>query len=81
MDSSSLLIREYRDSDFDEVLSLFRRTIVSSCSKDYSKEEIVAWQNVEEEKFSNKLKNSDSIVCIDGTTMVVFCMMDKNKRK
>lgn len=72
MHSKSFLISEYHESNFNEVLYLFKHTITSSCFKDYSKEEIDAWQNVDEEKLSNTLKCSNSFVCMDENKIIAF---------
>ena len=66
--------------DLDEVLSLFKNTIKSSCVKDYNIAQISAWTSLieDKERWINKIKNQYFIVVKLQNTIVGFGSLDKN---
>lgn len=72
--TSDITLREARQTDLDDMLSIFEETVRTTCKDDYSKEEIRAWIASAEkvEEWRQKLDNEYFLVAHIGEKLVGF---------
>lgn len=72
-----ITIRKYHPNDLPEMLELFRETVQSINSRDYSSEQIAAWvSGADIKKWEQTLLEHYSLVACDGDTIVGFGDID-----
>ncbi|MGL5067329.1 MAG: GNAT family N-acetyltransferase [Sarcina sp.] len=67
-------LRNYRETDCEEVINLFYETVHSINIKDYTKEQVNVWatKKIDIEVWNTSLINNYSIVCININKIVGF---------
>jgi putative acetyltransferase len=77
---SSPQIREYRPSDLDSVLALFRKTVHSVNARDYSPRQIEAWapSHPDRDRWAGMLAKGRAFVAEDESTIVGFGSLEGN---
>lgn len=72
-------IREYRQSDCEELAALFYRTVHTVNAKDYTKEQLDVWATgqVDLEKWNRSLQEHFSVVAVDREVLVGFGDIDQ----
>ena len=78
MNKKTYLIREYRNSDIDAVIAIFKDTVYTINSKDYSFKQIEAWTNIDVNKWVETLEKNYSLVAIIDENIVGFGDIDDN---
>ena len=78
MNKKTYLIREYRSSDIDAVIALFKDTVYAINSKDYFFNQIEAWTNIDVNKWIETLEKNYSLVATIDEKIVGFGDMDDN---
>lgn len=73
-----MILRRYRSSDCNEIISLFRETVHTINRKDYSREQCDAWAPAEMDirQWDDLLSSHLTLVAIEGETIVGFADMD-----
>lgn len=74
-------IRLYKSSDIDEVIQMFKDSIISACKNDYSAQEIEARINaLDRDKLQDRFLSSYSIVAVMDSIIVGFENIDIENR-
>lgn len=73
-----MLLRRYRSSDCNAIISLFRETVHTINRKDYSRKQCDAWAPAEMDirQWDDLLSSHLTLVAIEGETIVGFADMD-----
>ena len=73
-----MILRIYRTSDCGEIAKLFYDTVHSVNAADYTEEQLDAWANgrVDLEKWNASFLKHDTLVAVEGDTIVGFGDMD-----
>ena len=73
-----MVLRRYRSSDCNAIISLFRETVHTINRKDYSREQCDAWAPAEINagQWDDLLSSHLTLVAIEGETIVGFADMD-----
>ncbi len=71
-DLKVLNIVDYDDKYFDDIVDLFKNTVTNVNSMDYSIDEIVAWINIDEDKWRRTLKSNICLVGLYDDEVVGF---------
>lgn len=71
-------IRKYKQSDCKTLADLFYHTVHTVNAKDYTKEQLNAWATgqVDLEKWDRSLQEHETLVAVDGETIIGFGDMD-----
>jgi len=74
-----MVIRKYRPSDCGALAELFYNTVHTVNAKDYTKEQLDAWASgtVDLETWNQSFEEHDSLVAVDGETIVGFGDIDQ----
>lgn len=73
-----MLLRRYRSSDCNAIISLFRETVHTINRKDYSREQCDAWAPAEMDirQWDDLLSSHLTLVAVEGDQIVGFADMD-----
>lgn len=75
-----MYIRNYQKSDLKSIIFLFRETVHSINSKDYTQEQVKIWapENIDEKSWHLSLLSHYTLVAIDKEKIVGFVDLDEN---
>ena len=75
-----MYIRNYQKSDLKSIIFLFRETVHSVNSKDYTQEQVKIWapENIDEKSWHLSLLSHYTLVAIDKEKIVGFVDLDEN---
>lgn len=73
-------IREYRESDAEEVAEVLRRSIRKIAAKDYSEEEVAVWSDTEPENWEIE-EDEKRYVAVEDGKIIGFSGYKKNEKK
>lgn len=74
-----MVIREYQQTDCEELVDLFYNTVHTVNAKDYTREQLSVWAtgNTDLQKWNMSLLEHYSLVAVEGNTIVGFGDIDK----
>ena len=75
-----MYIRNYQKNDLKSIIFLFRETVHSINSKDYTQEQVKIWapKNIDEKSWHLSLLSHYTLVAIDKEKIVGFVDLDEN---
>ena len=75
-----MYIRNYQKNDLKSIIFLFRETVHSINSKDYTQEQVKIWapENIDEKSWHLSLLSHYTLVAIDKEKIVGFVDLDEN---
>lgn len=75
-----MYIRKLLDDEYDDVVKLITETVHCVCSKDYTKEELLAWapQNFDTNKFRANLTPCLNLAAFEKGKLVGFISAERN---